>query len=349
MALTGRYPFRTGHISNKSAMAVDPSHETMMPVVLKKAGYVTAHCGKWGQIRRDAGTWGFDEYLEWARSGCYWREQQRRYSVNGKEVDLPEGKYLPDLMHDFCVEFINRHKDRPFYLHYSLAHMHGPIVRTPDSAPGEKQRGKGFYADNIAYMDKLVGKLVDELDRLKLRENTLIVFTGDNGSVQHGTLNGGRAINGNKGALTEGGCRVPLIANWLGTTPTGKVSKDLTDFSDFFPTFAELGGAPLPKGVTIDGQSFAAQIKGETGTPREWVYMEYRGESFARNARWKLTNNGELFDLSEAPFAEKPVPADTTDPGAIAGRKSLQAVLDKHPAAPFSQTKKGEKGDDEGE
>ena len=112
------------------------------------------------------------------------------------------------------------------------------------------------------------------------------------------------------------------------------MNRDLTDFSDFFTTFAELGGAALPEGVTLDGHSFAPQIKGEKGQPREWVYVELNGKSYVRNARWKLTNGGQLFDLKDAPFTEMFVPADTTDADAIAARKRLQEILDQHPAAP---------------
>ncbi|MHB9028871.1 MAG: sulfatase-like hydrolase/transferase [Candidatus Latescibacterota bacterium] len=334
VALTGRYPFRTGLNSNQSQNAIHPDREVMIPAVLKKAGYVTGHSGKWGQMNFGPGEWGFDEYLVYPGSGRYWRGQTGAYTQNGKQVDLPEGTYLPDRMHDFVVDFITRHRDRPFFLHYCLSHMHGPIVPTPDSQPDSKD----FYADNVAYMDKLVGKLVSALDSLKLRENTLIVFTGDNGTARFGvdrsTLNGGKRIHGQKGSMLEGGSRVPLIVSWQGATPAGKVNHDLIDFSDFFPTFAELGGAKLPEGIPIDGVSFASQIRGGNGTPREWVYVELNGKSYVRNAGWKLTNSGELFDMKNAPFDEIPVPTDTTDPQAIAGRKFLQKILDEHPAIP---------------
>ena len=140
--------------------------------------------------------------------------------------------------------------------------------------------------------------------------------------------------------MLEGGSRVPLIANWPGMTPAGKVNRDLTDFSDFFSTFAELAGAKLPEGVTLDSRSFAAQLKGEKGTPREWVYVELNGRSYARNARFKLTNGGELFDISEAPYKEIPVASATTDPAAVTARKQLQEVLDQHPAASGTDTAK---------
>lgn len=324
--LTGRYPFRTGMTSNTTGDVMKPANEIMIPKVLKAAGYVTAEVGKWSQLPLQPSDWGFDEYLRFPASGRFWRAQTTHYNVNGRTKDLPPRTYLPDLMHDFLVKFIKRHKDRPFYVHYAMSHVHGPIVRTPDTVPGSHH----LLADNIAYMDKLVGKLVRELDRLGLRENTLIVFVGDNGTTRRAarilTVRG-RAINGVKGTMLEGGSRVPLIANWKGTTPAGHVCHDLTDFSDFFPTFAALAGARLPDGVTIDGQSFAPQLRGEPGKPREWVYVELQGQRYVSTKRWKLNAREELFDMKEAPFAEIPVPANTTDMAAVAARKQLQEVM----------------------
>ncbi|MCX5682463.1 MAG: sulfatase-like hydrolase/transferase [Planctomycetota bacterium] len=325
--LTGRYPFRTGLISNHSAGAIAPDREVMMPTVLKKAGYVTAQAGKWGQMPLGPGQWGFDESLFFPGSGRYWREQTAFYTHNGERKDLPEDKYLPDIMHDFVVDFIGRNREKPFYLYYSMSHVHGPIVRTPDSKPGAGQ--EHLYADNNAYMDKLVGKLVAELDRLKLREKTLVIFVGDNGTAgnaEKATV-GGRPLSGHKATMLEGGSRVPLIANWPGTAPAGKVLKDLTDFSDFFVTLADLAGAKLPDGVTLDGRSFAPQLKGRPGNPREWVYVELDGKRYVRTERWKLTGTGELLDMKESPFKEIAVAADTTDAEAVAVRKHLQEVL----------------------
>ncbi len=264
--------------------------------------------------------------------------------MNGEQKELGDGQYLPDIMHDFAVKFITRHKDQPFFLYYPMSHIHGPILRTPDSKPGAD--ADQLYRDNVEYMDKLVGKLVAELDRLQLREKTLIVFTGDNGTARFGveaaTVNG-RSISGQKATMLEGGSRVPLVVNWPGVTPAGKVNRDLIDFTDFFATFAELGGAPLPEGVKLDSHSFAAQIKGQKGTPRDWVYVELNGKSFARDARFKLTNGGELFDLSEAPYKELLVSSTTTNAAAVAARDQLQEVLKQHPTAPAGPNKKAAK------
>ena len=328
MLMTGRYAFRTGMTGNQTGNALKPASEVMMPNVLKPAGYVTAEVGKWAQLPLQPGDWGFDEYLRFPGSGRYWRAQTTSYTLNGAQKDLPPNTYLPDLMHDFLIDFIQRHKDRPFYVHYAMSHAHGPIVRTPDSAPGTTD----FYADNIAYMDKLVGRLVAELDRLGLREKTLIFFVGDNGTAPGRAARStveGRQLSGRKGTTLEGGSRVPMIVNWKGTTPEAKVLGDLVDFSDFFPTFAELAGADLPAGVTIDGRSLAAQIKGQPGAPREWAYVELNGKRYVRTARWKLNNAGELYDMKGAPFVETLVPADSTDAEAGAARKHLGEVLEK--------------------
>ncbi len=133
--------------------------------------------------------------------------------------------------------------------------------------------------------------------------------------------------------MLEDGSRVPLIVNWPKTTPAGVVHHDLTDFSDFFATFTDVAGATPPAGVTIDSRSFAPQIRGQRGQPRDWVYVELNGKSYARDARYKLTNAGELFDLKDAPFVEAPVPRDSADPGAAAARTRLQAVLKGLPTA----------------
>ncbi|HEX5470381.1 MAG TPA: sulfatase-like hydrolase/transferase, partial [Lacipirellulaceae bacterium] len=315
--------------------AVTPNRDAMISTVLNKAGYATASVGKWGQIQLGPGEWGFDEYLVFSKNGRYWREQTKTYIVNGKTRELPEGEYLPDLMHDFAAYFIERHKDGPFFLYYPMSHMHVPIVRTPDSKKGADN--DQLYTDNVEYMDKLVGKLMRVLDRLHLREKTVVLFTGDNGTARfamHLSTVNGKQLIGHKENLLEGGSRVPLAVNWPGHTPAGKVNNDLIDFSDFFATLAELAGAPLPEGEKLDSRSFVPQIEGKKGSPRDWVCVELYHKSYVRDGRFKLTSDGDLFDLSHAPFEEIPVAKDTTDPAAIAARKKLQAVLDKNPTPP---------------
>jgi arylsulfatase A len=328
--LTGRYAFRTGATNQDSTGLMKPSVETMMPRVLKAAGYVSAAVGKWGQLPLGPADFGFDEYLKFTGSGIYWNSQERgkTYVVNGETKTLRDKEYMPDLMHQFAVDFITKHRDKPFYLYYSLSHVHAEILPTPDSAPGSED----VYADNVAYMDKLVGKLVAELGRLKLRENTLIVFFGDNGTANprasRATI-GGRPLSGAKGSMLEGGGLVPMIANWPGVTPAGQVSADMVDSTDFLPTFAELAGAALPAKTIVDGRSFAPQLRGRKARPREWAFVQLARMWYVREAGWKLNQAGELFDMKNAPFEEILVAAATKDPAAIAARARLQAALDK--------------------
>lgn len=336
--LTGRYVFRTGATNQDATGRFKPTDETMTPVVLKQAGYVTSSIGKWGQLPLGPKDFGFDDYLRFQGSGAYWKSQGKKgesFERNGERVTVGDKEYIPDLMHAHLVDFITRHRDRPFYVYYSLSHVHSEILPTPDSAPDSKD----LYADNIAYMDKLVGKLVAELERQGLRERTLLVYFGDNGTsgghIEQATVRGRRLL-GAKGDLLEGGCRVPLVVNWPGVTPAGRVARDLIDSSDFFPTFAALAGAALPAGRVIDGRSFLPQIRGEAGTPREWVFLQLARRWYVADQRWKLTEAGQLFDLSDAPWAEKPVPADTTDAAALAARQKLQAAIAQlNPAGGF--------------
>jgi len=251
----------------------------------------------------------------------------------GQLIEAVEEVYCPDVCLEFAVDFFERHRGEPFYFYYPTHLIHGPILRTPDSKEGTAD----FYEDNVVYLDKQVGKLVEALERLGLREKTVILFTGDNGTARFGAdqaFINGRHINGMKGSMLEGGSRVPLIASWKGTAPEGRVLGDFVDFSDFFATFAELAGATLPQGVTFDSRSFAPQLRGEKGSPRDWVFVQLGAKWYVCEEGWKLTESGELFDMSDAPFVEKAVPAETASKQAKAARQRLQAVLDKlNPAA----------------
>ena len=129
--------------------------------------------------------------------------------------------------------------------------------------------------------------------------------------------------------MLEGGGLVPLIASWPGTTPAGQVSPQFIDASDLVPTFAALARAKLPEKVILDGRSFAPQLRGEKGQPREWIFNQLAKMWYVREDGWKLNQAGELYDMSDAPFTEKLVAADTQDAAAIAARKRLQPVLDK--------------------
>lgn len=212
LLMTGRYGFRTGGMSNKSAQNASYQAEPSLARILKQAGYATGMAGKWRQMNDSPGDWGFDEYItDPTASGYYWKTS---YTKNGKEVTFDKDVYYPDQASDFAVDFMRRHRDEPFYFYLPEHLIHGPILRTPDS--NSDANGRQLYDDNVKYLDKTVGKIVAELDKLGLRERTLIVFSADNGTSKVGYTDkhdpdktsgkiGGRAMWGMKGSLTEGG------------------------------------------------------------------------------------------------------------------------------------------------
>lgn len=328
LIMTGRYAFRNGSTNQDACMKM-PIAELRLAQTFKAAGYATSAIGKWGQLPGEPNEAGFDDYLRFNGSGFYWNKNKSKggaYRANGKELKLGEKEYMPDLMHNQAVSFIKKNQTKPFFLYYSMVHVHGDIQPTPDSAADSKD----LYSDNILYMDKLVGKLVAELDTLKLRENTLIIFMGDNGTAKGqdklSTI-GGRNVSGVKGSMLECGGLVPMIANWPGKTPAGKVSANLVDSTDFLPTFADLIGTKLPEKVIFDGNSLAPQLRGEEGKKRQFVYNQLASMWYVRNAGWKLNQLGELYDMSGAPFTEKLVTVDNQDTNAKAARTTLASAL----------------------
>jgi arylsulfatase A len=300
---------------------MDPKATTFANL-LKGAGYTTAIAGKW-QLGREKDLpqkFGFDE-------SCLWQHTRRppRYAnpgleYNGEERDFTSGEYGPDLVSDFTLEFIEKNKSKPFFLYYPMMLTHAPYQPTPDSADwdpkttGEQaNKSPKYFADNVAYMDKLVGKVVQKLDDLGIRDNTLVLFLGDNGTGKGITSKfKGAAYDGGKGLTTARGMHVPLIINWPGHTPAGRVNDDLIDSTDFLPTLCAAAGATIPSSLTIDGHSFLRQLQGEKGEPREWIYTWYARDGalpvreFVANKDYKLYRNGRFYNLRKDPFEEQP-------------------------------------------
>jgi arylsulfatase A len=300
--MTGRYGLRTGGLRNQSAHTPSFKDEPSVAKVLKQAGYATGMAGKWRQMGDSPGDWGFDDYItDPTAGGWYWKKD---YTKNGQTVTHPEEIYYPDLTTDFAIDFMKRHREEPFYFYLSQHLIHGPILHTPGSKPGAAPHQ--WYDDNLVHLDKIVGRVVAALEDLGLREKTMILFSADNGTAPVGYTPehdpakmtgkiGGRQVHGRKGQLLEGGSRVPLIASWKGTMAPGQVRSDLIDFSDLLPTFADLAGAKLPEGVKFDGRSFAPQLRGEKGNPREWLFVQLGRGWYVRDDGWKLNEQGELF------------------------------------------------------
>lgn len=319
--------------------------ETTFGNLLKSAGYATGICGKW-QLGHEVDApqhFGFDESYLWQHTRRPPRYANPGLEHNGKELQFPEGSYGPKLVSDFALDFVTRHRDRPFFLYYPMILTHNPFQPTPDSpdwdprAQGEQvhQHNKHF-ADMTAYMDKMIGRLDARLEELGLRENTLLMFIGDNGTNKSITSRfQGRDYPGGKGTTNCRGHHVPCIASWPAVMPRGRVNRDLISAADFLPTLCEAAGVAVPE--QVDGVSFLPQLRGERGTPREWLYCWYSPRQrldltvreFAFDHGYKLYRTGEFFDLAADPFETQPVDPSQLSTEAAASRAKLQAVLDQ--------------------
>ncbi|MEZ6092456.1 MAG: sulfatase-like hydrolase/transferase [Pirellulaceae bacterium] len=287
--MTGKYNFRNyTHFGY-----LDPSQRTFGQM-MKSAGYRTAIAGKWqlnGLSHRAEGhddrsrpiQAGFDEYCLWQltipRGGDQGSERfwSPALECNGKVLskEMNFGRYGPDIMSDFVCDFIDRNREHPFFVYYPTVLVHDPFVPTPEtignasrghdanrSPRGKAQRRENFAA-MVGYLDKIVGKIVAKLAQVEQLDNTIVIFTSDNGTnVAISSRWNGQSIQGGKGTTTDMGTHVPLIASWKGISPEGVVSTDLIDFSDVYPTLAEAAGIPMPASDTIDGRSFLPQIQG---------------------------------------------------------------------------------------
>ena len=345
--MTGRYNHR-----NYVCFGYLKPSETTFANALKKLGYKTCVAGKW-QLSGNAQTvrqFGFDEH-------CLWN--MHRYHKDAPELPDPTGwldrywgpclytngkwtkhdgeTYGPDITSGFLLDFIARHKDERFLCYYPMILPHSPFPPTPDSADRTSRNAKRNFADMVQYIDKIVGKIVARLEKLGIRENTLIVFTGDNGT--HTSLTASTAggdVKGGKSFLTHAGTHVPFIASWPGGGGEARVCDDLVDFSDVFPTIAEATGASLPADRKIDGRSFLPQLRGQKGDPRSWVFCHYFGkkgrtaagaQSAIWDHRWKLYANGKMYDLKTDIHEKSPLTAPTGE--ALEASTRLQKALDE--------------------
>ena len=359
--MTGQYPFRHGWVNHwdvprwGAGCHFDWRHYTMFSHVMKSAGYTTAVAGKWQvndfRVTPDAMVkHGFDDYCMWTGyetgnppSGeRYWDP----YLHTNRGSKTYKGQFSEDIFTDFLLDFMRRNKAKPMMMYYPMCLPHGPVTTTP-LEPNAKSNKDQFKA-MVRYCDFLLGKLVRGIDDLGIRENTIVIWTTDNGTAgsETGRMNG-RAVKGGKGEISENGCGAPFIVNCPGRVPGGVVTDALTDFTDMLPTFAELGGAKVPDDTVIDGHSIAKFILGETDdTSRQWIMamgggtakltdegvipaVEY-ADRVIRDKRYKLwVENGKstrLFDMVKDPGEENNL-IDSSNRKVVAARKKLQAAV----------------------
>jgi arylsulfatase A len=339
--MTGQY-----NVRNYVRFGLLDPQATTLAHLLKRAGYATGVTGKWqlGQDKDLPRRFGFDEAFLWQHTRRPPRYANPGLELNGEEKNFQDGEYGPKLINDFALDFVTRHREAPFLLYYPMILPHEPFQPTPDSPSWDPQaRGANanrhvkHFADMTAYMDKMIGRLMAKLDELRIRENTLVIFLGDNGT--HPSITSqfkGRPYPGGKGSGTARGTHVPLIANWPGRIPAGGVNADLIASTDFLPTLCEAAGTKIPESLPIDGRSFLPQLRGLRGQPREWLYCWYAQHGgpkatieFAMSTTHKLYRDGRFFKLAADPFEEQPLSSAKLTGADAQAVRTLQAALDQ--------------------
>lgn len=345
--MTGQY-----NIRNYKKFGSLDRNETTFGNLFKLAGYKTAIAGKWqlGKEKDSPQHFGFEE-------SCLWQQAERstdsgghdtRYSnpvleINGQVKRFTHGEFGPDIVSDFICSFMEKNKDQPFFAYYPMILTHCPFVPTPSSDDWDPEsRGslsyKGnsrYFSDMAAYMDKLVGKIVTKIDELGLSENTLIIFTGDNGTDQP-VVSEFRGISypGGKSYTTDNGTHVPLIVRWSNRIKANTECFDLVDFSDFLPTVCAAADIKIPSPMPVDGNSFFPQLLGKKGKPREWIYSWYSRngkmeelKEFARNKEYKLYRSGQFYNIKSDFFEKTPLPVSQLGKNARKAYLSLAKAL----------------------
>lgn len=317
---TGRYPVRAGvpgNVSSQQGHAGMSPDQVTMAEMFRAAGYATAHVGKW-HLGYTPDTMpnnqGFDHSFG-HMGGCidnyshffYWQGPNRHdLWRNGTEV-YHDGRYFPDLMVDETVQFIEQQRERPFFVYFAINLPHYPYQGDAHWLEyyRELPYPRNLYAAFVSSMDARILRLTQALDRLNLRQQTIIVFQSDHGHSceERAHFGGGNAgpYRGAKFSLFEGGIRVPAAISWPGRLPENAVRGQVAHSCDWLPTLAELCGVPLLN-EDIDGRSLASVIRSDAApTPHDSLHWTTGNSWAVRQGDWKLlgepkdtSNKGEL-------------------------------------------------------
>lgn len=330
--LTGRYQQRFGHENNPPFRPDDPQvglavAEKTLPELLRPAGYVSGAIGKWhlgAHPNFHPQRRGFDEFFGFLGGGHRYfldtlaeqlAEVQARKQPNPEAISycvplerngtpVEARGYLTDALSAEAAAFIDRHAQQPFLLYLAYNAPHTPLEAPPerlarfaDVADADRRT----FCAMMSAVDDGVGRVVEALDRNRLRERTLVCFLSDNGGqTEHGASNG--PLRGRKGMTYEGGVRVPLLAVWPGTLPAGTYDRPVSSL-DLLPTAVALAGATLPSDRTYDGVNLLPYLTGQrTDAPHETLYWRRDEQIGVRHGDWKLVRVGtrpaELYDLA---------------------------------------------------
>jgi arylsulfatase A-like enzyme len=331
--MTGKHTGHTRIRGNRHPQIPLRPEDTTVAEVLKGAGYRTAIYGKWGLAEACTtgvpNKKGFDDwfgYLNQQHAHNYYTDvlwqNENEFFLRGNFGGMKK-QYAPDLFTEHAVEFIRKKSSRPFFLYLAdiIPHADGELGRAtgngmevpsdaPYSAKDWPQAEKNFAA-MVTRMDSHVGSVLAALRESGQEENTLVIFTSDNGPHSEGGhkptfFDSNGPLRGIKRDLYEGGIREPTIARWPGQIPAGAVSDQVWAFWDFLPTAAELAGVPAPP--SIDGISMVDALRGKPQKNHEYLYWEFHERGFHQAVRmgdWKAVRTGgaagtmELYDLHQ--------------------------------------------------
>ncbi len=357
--MTGRYNYQNYRDFGYLDIA-----ENTFANILKQGGYKTAIAGKWqlnGLETQRPGYndltrphhFGFDEYCLWQVNKN--RNAGERYAdpliyKNGEQLKATEGRYGPDLFSDFVTDFIENNHEKPFFVYYPMVLVHDPFEVTPLSKEWQNNTSKYkndtcYFKDMVEYTDMIVGKIINKLQEKGIAENTIVMFTGDNGT--HWTINTDTKegeIQGGKGKLIDRGTRVPLVACWKGKGVKNEEYKELIEFSDFLPTIAEAGEAEIPNNIV--GKSFLNLLKGEKQIPRKTVTVHYDHMRkhqtkkfmgrFVRTKEYKLYQDGRFYNVLDDSEELNVLNVEKLTTKEKNIKQNLQAIQDKAPIWPYN-------------
>lgn len=310
-----RVKLMTGMYNSRNYTKFGELHrsQTTFAHLLKNEGYATAIAGKWQLGSQDDSPqhFGFEQSCLWQHTRGRHRSQPHegkdsRYpnpqlEINGAELEYTNGEYGPDICNKFICDFITEKKNEPFFAYYPMILTHCPFDATPDSKKwnpnsfgaleykghGTKSDQNQRFSEMVNYADKLVGNVIETLNRHGLRENTLIIFLGDNGTdIPIVTHWNGQKVVGGKGKVKDEGTRVPCIVNWPSNINPSVNKTELIDFSDFLPTLCDVTGASLPQDYANDGVSLWPVLTQTGERDKPWIYMTYKGTNWARNINY---------------------------------------------------------------
>lgn len=327
--MTGHFPaahrihghLATHELNEKRAMPdwLDEDATTLTDL-LRQAGYRAGHFGKWhlgsGEGAPPPGAYGIDEHRVWNGGGPTWPTDDPKWRARSTEKIIDES-----------IAFMEKHRGAPFYINAWLLDTHARLTPTQDQLdryPRDLGAIQMYYAA-ATEADHQIGRLLARLDELGLSENTIVVFSSDNGpedieirnASEHGVGSAG-PFRGRKRSLYEGGVRVPFIVRWPGETPAGRVDHDsVISAVDLLPTFCRLAGAKVPRELDLDGEDMSSALHGKNVTRTKPLMWEWRFRIYGhvlnhspqlsiRDGKWKLLMNPdrsrvELYDIPSDP------------------------------------------------